>query len=142
MPADIVQGHVAESVHLVEFPLVHGIVPVHLEKALHHRGDLVHVVDVEGDDPHPEDVGDIGEGIVFRPFQFQFSREGLLLLDPALNGSDDDAGFIEEGADLRRDGLLHLREDRALPPIFLQDGLGVGVEFVLVCHIRMFLCLR
>ena len=132
--ADIMQGQVTETVHLQEFSLVHGILPVHLEEAVHRGSHLVHVVRVEGDDPHPENVGDIREGGVLRPLHFQLPGEGFLLLHPAFDGGDDDAGLVQEGAYPRRNRLVHLLEDGPLRPVFFQDRFRVRVESADVCH--------
>ena len=134
IPADVVQGQVTEAVHLEELALVHGVLPVHLEETVHGRSDLVHVIRVEGDDPHAEDIGDIRKGSILPPLQFQLAGQGSLLLDPALNGGDDDAGLIQEGANPPRNRLLHLFEHGTLRPVFFQDRLRVGVESAMICH--------
>ena len=130
--ADIVERHVAEAVNFMDFTLVHGILPVNLEEAVHRRCHLIYVVAVESDDAKADDVGDICEGSVFGALELQFAGQGSLRLHTTLDGGDDEAGLGKDGPEFGQDLLFHLFELRKMLPVFVQYGLAVWIQLVRV----------
>ena len=125
--ADVVEGHIAEAVYLMELALVHGILPVHLEKFLYGRCHLVYVVRVESDHADAHDIGDIGQGGILGAFQFKFSGKGGFRFHAGFYGGHNKAGALEnlfkhgpylDGGFVA--GLFCL-------PVFFQDSLAMGV---------------
>ena len=128
--ADKVERHIAERVLPQQPPLVHRVFPIHFEKAVHQRGDLVDLVGVESDDPSADQVGDIGEGLVFMALEFQFPRQAFFLLDTGLDARDDDAVPGDAFLQLLKDEGLEPGEDGNHFPVFLQHHRAVQVESV------------
>ena len=68
-PADVMQGQVAETVYLMHFPFVDGILPVNVEKPLHNGGHFPYIVIIKGDDADSHQVGDVVYALVFGAFE-------------------------------------------------------------------------
>ena len=128
------QGEVAEAVDFVDLALIDGVRPVHFEEALHGGSDLVHVVDVEGDDTHPDDVGDVCKRLVFGAFELELARQGVLRLDAVLDGGDEQARLVERRLQPAIHGIGRFTQTRKLVPIFLQDGFTMGVKVFVGRH--------
>ena len=132
--ADVVQGEVAEAVDFVDLALVDGVVPVHFEEALHGGSDLVHVVDVEGDDAQADDVGDVRKRAVFGTFELELAGQGILGLDPVLDGGHEQARFVERRFQPGVYGISCFTQPGQLVPVFLQDGFTMGVKVFVGRH--------
>ena len=68
----------------MDLAFVHGILPVHIEQSLYHGCDLVHIVDVESDNPESDNVRYVRKGMVLRPLQLKLAPQGRFLLYPGL----------------------------------------------------------
>ena len=84
------QGVIAETVQLMELPLIHRLLPVDVEGTLHNGRHLIHIIRVEGDDAQSQNVGNVIERPVFVAFKFQFAPKRVFLFDAMLNGGDID----------------------------------------------------
>ena len=115
------QGQVAETVDLVDLALVDGILPIHLEQALHSGSHLV-------------DVRDVRQRLVFAALELQLAGQGILRLDPVLDSGHEQAGLFEGFLEAPVDIRGHLAETGQLLPVFLQDGFAVGVQVSVFRH--------
>ena len=106
------QGQVAEAVDFVDLALVHGILPVYREQALHGGGHLVHVVDVEGDYAQADDVRDIGQALVFGALELQLTGQRVLGFDAGLDRRDQQARLLERFFQQRFTLRCHFPEAR------------------------------
>ena len=135
--ADIVQGHIAETVNFQQFPLVHGIVPVYLEEAVHGRCNLVHILAVERDDAKADDVRNVCQGFVFGTFEFQFAGQGVFRLYPIFHTGNNQAHLLQRFLDghVNFHGLL--TKLRKVIQVFLKYLLRMGIQqsFPLTTHI-------
>ena len=125
--ADVVEGHIAETVYLVDLSLVYGILPVHLEEAFHGRCHLVYIVNVEGDDADAHYIRNIGQGGILGAFQFKFAGKGLLRFHAGFYGGHYEPRLLENllkgGLDL--DGGIFA--GGFCLPVFFQDSLAMRV---------------
>ena len=125
--ADVVNGKVAEGIDFVEFPLVHGILPVDFEQPFHNRGHLVHVIRIESDHPESDNIGNIGDAAVLVALELEFSLKRLLGLDPVFDGRYDYAGIREELLEFLRDKLCHFGIDRHQFPVLVKEHFRVDI---------------
>ena len=93
--ADVMQGVIAEAVHLVQLALVYRLFPVDVEGAFYDGGHFVDVVGIEGDDAQAYDIGDGIDVGIFGTLELQFAAQGVALLDAVLDGGDVDALFSQ-----------------------------------------------
>ena len=63
--ADIMQRVIAETVELMQFALIHGVIPIDLKELLRHRRNTVHIIRIKSDDTRTEDIRDIAKRIIF-----------------------------------------------------------------------------
>ena len=126
-PADIMQGEVAETVDLVRFPLVDGVLPVDLEKPFHHGRYLVYVIDIERDDADSHQIRDIVDAFILPSFELELAGQGFLRLHTALHGGHDNAGLGKHPLQLVRDDPGHLRINGQQSPVLFQQVLHVRV---------------
>ena len=139
--ADIVEGHISETVDFVKLALVDGVRPVDVEKTVDGRRNLVHIIDVESDDPDAYDVRDVCKGFVLVALQFQFAGERIFCLDPVFQCRYENARIIDSPLKLVKSfgGLFF--ELRQIVAVFLKNRLAMGIQMSLhklflfsICH--------
>ena len=122
------QRVVSEAVQLVQFPLVHGVVPVDLEELFRHGSDAVHVVGVESDDTRTNKVRDVAQHRVFVSFQFQLARQTLFRFHASLYRRHNQSVAVERVAQslkCRVFETFQLRNGRA---VLLQDHFAMQIH--------------
>ena len=131
-PADIVERHIAERVDRQQLALVHRVVPVHFEQAVHQGGNLIDLIVVERDDARAHNVGDIVDRLVFLSFQLQLAGQAFFLLDAGFQAGYDQMTPFQAAFELLEHDLPEPVVHRQVLPVFLQDHRAVQVQAVFV----------
>ena len=119
------QRVIAETIQLVQFALVDGVLPVDVEHLLRHRSDTVHIIGIERNDTSAEKVGHIIKQGIFATLQRQFSGEALFRFDARLDSSDIDVVALQRLVQHPGHGLLHLLECRYGLLVLLKQPLAM-----------------
>ena len=124
------QGVITKTVELVHFPLVDGIVPVHLKQCLGNGGNAVDVFVVEGDDSSAKDVGDVSNTIIFMPLALEFSDQTFLCLDSRLHAVEFDIAVVDNFREFLHGYFTQFQEFRVSLPVFLKQHTCMKVKTV------------
>ena len=126
--ADIMQRQVAETVRLVGFPLVDGILPVNFEETFQHRRHLADIFCVKGNYAQSYDIRNVKDVAVLVAFLFEFPLEGIFCLYAVLDSRHDKSGLFKKALQLVRNHLSHLAENMQQPSVLSKQLLHVRIN--------------
>ena len=129
-PANVMQGIVAEAVKLVHLALVDTVHPVHFKELLGKGRNLVHLVAIEGNDTHAQNIRDVVQALVLFTLAVQLARKTAFFLDSRLYRIDIDVVVLDTLAERVPDNGEHLRKHRTVLPELLQNGVAVGIQTI------------
>ena len=93
---------------------------------------IVHIIQIEGDDPDADNIREVEQILVFGTLEFEFPGEGRLGLDPVFQGGRQEACLVKDLFQPFVDPFGNFCEQGLQPAVFFQDARGVQVQMVVL----------